>query len=68
VEEKMVLVEKLISERRIKRYYKSKYETNIRDELDPEDDQQQIYNFYYQTFNKFIPERQEEEFYTHNMQ
>lgn len=44
--EKLGLVEKVISERRIKKYYKDKHEVNFQDELDPEDDQREIYKFY----------------------
>lgn len=44
------LIEKVLSERRIKKYYKNKHEINFQDELDPEDDEKQIYKFYYDTF------------------
>ena len=50
VEVKIALKDKIIEERRIKRYYKAKYEVNFQDELDPEDDQQQIYDFYREAF------------------
>ena len=40
----------MLSERRIKKYYKNKHEINFQDELDPEDDEKQIYKFYYDTF------------------
>ena len=50
VEVKIALKDKIIGERRIKRYYKAKYEVNFQDELDPEDEQQQIYDFYKEAF------------------
>ena len=48
--DKVSLIEKIIRERRIKRYYKMKHEVNFENELDPDDDQQQIYQFYEQAF------------------
>lgn len=50
------MIEKLLAERRIKKYYKSKYHHNFENELDPEDDQEQLYQFYYQTFAKYQAE------------
>lgn len=56
----MSTVEKIISERRIKKYYKNKHEINFQDELDPEDDEQEIYRLYQQAFFN-APDKEEKQ-------
>ena len=61
-EEKAHMMEKILFQRRVKKYYKNRYEIKFQDQLDPEDDHKQIYQYYEQIFGAKQLEQHQQQF------